>query len=929
MVDNRPRAYLLQQQDEVGAGRKGLLAALILAQIAVLAFLVSAMLGRNPPSILQLLILLVLAQLFRALNDKIYLPTLATRGDAAVLRVYAGAFRPLLTCTIWVALAVLTWLQFGAQVAVVGGLVLVGIGLRTLINLRRATGGLLRWRDIQLMNSLLAFVSQADVEARRGELAAARELQDRAANHPAVRKHPKVLHTIAMQRAAWALVQGDHALAERQFKDAAEYLRKHTDRSALGEALTGLGNLYLAQERYAEARAVMTEALRVAGGKMYRLNRVRIEYNLAVICVQTDDTEAALSHALEARTLSRQWGAFTVLGNACDVLAGVAAEAGRPDEADAYLAEAAEAYRQDDAGPNSWTRHHLMRAIVFTVRGDEVHALDAYLLMIRLLSEVRAGWGWRDAQAHLTRVMGEQELTAVRLAHARYDRGDDSAVDFLTEVMDLSSRTALRQVLRGGIATDDRADDLQPDLVRLLGEIASYEDAISGQQSAQPGADQPDDRERKGLVSLAAYERLESLVSIRFRRMFQGTAPPASGAPAGRVPPGSHLLQARLFDDDGSVVITGIWTSPDGVRVPYLHTATDRQASIIRDFIVPAPRRAAGDGVEGGAGESVDGAAGALPTTFRAQNGEWGTSRHFRRLRTPKWGQWSELAALLLPAGLLTLLSRSDPDGDVPHLLIVPDPVLWRVPWAVLAVRNDGADRFLADHAILSYLPSLALLDDTAPDVEQQSHGPAAAYLADVDADGIRIEKEALTSAYGDTVEFLPTPEALLSVLRDCGTRSPLRLLAVSVHGNGSPGLAHALALTDGTELSAARMLALRFPPLLLINACLSAELDQRQGTDPLGIPTVALCRGAETVLGGLFPLPDGTAANPEYSHATATIVSHLYGLLSAGVPPSIALRRAQRRWRESRPEAPPVLWAGLVALGVDSRVPAGTSGGS
>ncbi|MEV4824188.1 CHAT domain-containing protein [Micromonospora sp. NPDC049274] len=927
MVDNRPRAYTVQRQDEVGAGRKGLLAALILAQIAVLVVLVNAMLGRNQPSILQLVILLALAQLFRILNDKIYLPTLATRGDAVVLRVYASAFRPLLTCTIWGALAYLTWLQFGTRVAVVGALVLVGIGLQTRIKLWRATGGLLRWRDIQLMDSLLAFVSQAEGEARRGELAAARELQDRAANHPAVRKYPKVLHSIAMQRAAWALGQGDHALAERQFKAAVEYLRKHPDRSALGEALLGLGNLYLAQERYAEARASMTEAIDVAGGKMYRLNRVRIEYNLAVICVQTDDTEAALSHALEARTLSRQWGALTVLGNACDLLAGLAAETGRPAEADTYLAEAAEAYRQDDAGPHVWIRHHLARATVFTLTGDEVRALDAYLLMIRLLSEVRAGWGWRDAQAHLTRVMGEQELTAVRLAHERYDRGDESAVDFLAEVMDLSSRTALRQVLRGGIAADDRADDIQPDLVRLLGEIASYEDAISGQQTGQPVANQPDDLEQKKSVSLAAYERLESLVSIRFRRMFQGTAPQASGAPAGRIPPGSHLLQARLFDDDGSVVITGIWTSPDGVRVPYLHTATDRQASIIRDFIVQAPRRLAG--VEGGAGESVDGAAGALPTAFRAQNGEWGTSRHFRRLRTPKWGQWSELAALLLPPGLLTILGRSDPDGDVPHLLIVPDPVLWRVPWAVLAVRNDGADRFLADHAILSYLPSLALLEDTAADVEQQSHGRAAAYLADVNADGIRMEEEALTSAYGDAVEFLPTPEALLSVLRDRGTRSPLRLLAVSVHGNGSPGLAHALKLTDGTELSAARMLALRFPPLLLINACLSADLDQRQGTDPLGIPTVALCRGAETVLGGLFPLPDGTAGNPEYSHATATILSHLYGLLSSGVPPSIALRRAQRRWRESRPEAPPVFWAGLVALGVDSRIPAGTSGGS
>ncbi|MGC4785018.1 CHAT domain-containing protein [Micromonospora zamorensis] len=925
MVDSAPQAYKLEQQGEVSAGRQGLLAALIVAQIAILTLLVSVILSQKSPSVLQLLTLFIVAQLSRSLNDKVYLPSLATRGDAAVLRIYGSAFRPLLTCTSWAALAYCTWLQFGTQVTVIGGLVLVGLGLKTRMNLWRATGGLLRWRDIQLMDSLLKFVAQADVEARRGELAAARELQDRAANHPAIRKFPKVLHSIAMQRAAWALVQGDHALAERQFKAAVEYLSEHKDPSALGEALTGLGNLYLAQERYDEARASMTQAISVAGGKMYRLNRVRIEYNLAVICVQTDDNAAAVSHALEARALSRKWRAFTVLGNVCDLLAGVAADEGGSDEADTYLLEAAEAYRMDNAGPNSWIRHHLMRATVFTLRGDEVRALEAYLVMMRLVSEVRAGWGWRDAQAHLVSAMGEQELIALRLAHDRYERGDDAALDFLAEVMDLSSRTALRQILRGGIAVNGQADDIQPELARLLGEIASYEDAFSDEESATGS---PGDLERKGLVSLAAYERLESLVSIRFRRMFQGTAQTVPGTPAGRVPPGSHLLQARLFDDDGALVITGIWTSPDGVRVPYLHTATDRQASIIRDFMRAPGRQAANDS-DGHADRATDEAAGSLPTAFRAQADGWEDSRHYRRLATRKWNQWSELAALLLPAGLLSILSRSDPYGEVPHLLIVPDPVLWRVPWAALAVENEGTDRFLADHATLSYLPSLALADEAASDAEAMSHGPAAAYLANVNPDGMNIEREALTSAYGDAVEFLTTPETLLSVLRDGDARSPLRLLAMTVHGNGSPGLAHALALDDGIELSAARMLGLRFPPLLLINACLSAELDQRQGTDPLGIPTVALCRGAETVLGGLFPLPDGVAKKkPEYSHPTAAILGHLYGLLSSGVPPSVALRRAQRQWRESRPEAPPVLWAGLVVLGVN-RSPSDMLGGS
>ncbi|MEU8845294.1 CHAT domain-containing protein [Streptomyces sp. NPDC048564] len=104
-------------------------------------------------------------------------------------------------------------------------------------------------------------------------------------------------------------------------------------------------------------------------------------------------------------------------------------------------------------------------------------------------------------------------------------------------------------------------------------------------------------------------------------------------------------------------------------------------------------------------------------------------------------------------------------------------------------------------------------------------------------------------------------------------------------------------------------------PRTLLINACLSAELDERRGTDPLGIPTVALCRGAETVIGGIFPLPDGRAKNPRYSHPTARILAILYRLLATGVPPSTALRSAQRQYRAEVGPVPPRLWAGLVSI--------------
>jgi CHAT domain-containing protein len=86
--------------------------------------------------------------------------------------------------------------------------------------------------------------------------------------------------------------------------------------------------------------------------------------------------------------------------------------------------------------------------------------------------------------------------------------------------------------------------------------------------------------------------------------------------------------------------------------------------------------------------------------------------------------------------------------------------------------------------------------------------------------------------------------------------------------------------------------------------------MDKRVGTEPIGIPSVMLCRGASTVIGGLYPLPDG----PGTGHATATILGRFYALHAQGARPAWALRRAQQRWRAEH-ESAPYTWAGLTAL--------------
>jgi hypothetical protein len=134
----------------------------------------------------------------------------------------------------------------------------------------------------------------------------------------------------------------------------------------------------------------------------------------------------------------------------------------------------------------------------------------------------------------------------------------------------------------------------------------------------------------------------------------------------------------------------------------------------------------------------------------------------------------------------------------------------------------------------------------------------------------------------------------------------------MTVHGDSRAGLAHSLILDPATRvrLSAARMMSFRFPRTVVVGACFSGDLDKRLGTDPTGIPTVMLCRGASTVIGGLFPLADGPGAG----HATAYILSSLYHHLAAGAEAPWALRKALRWWRTER-DSTPVSWAGIAAI--------------
>ena len=138
-------------------------------------------------------------------------------------------------------------------------------------------------------------------------------------------------------------------------------------------------------------------------------------------------------------------------------------------------------------------------------------------------------------------------------------------------------------------------------------------------------------------------------------------------------------------------------------------------------------------------------------------------------------------------------------------------------------------------------------------------------------------------------------------------------VLSLSVHGFDSPGLAHSLALTEDISLSGLDIMRAVFPRILMLNACFSTSLDPRRGVEPVGLGTLALCRGAEAVVGGQFPLPDGE--DDEYGFATSAIVASVYQSLSRGDDLAESVRSAQAEWLNEHPDAPPFWWAGWMVL--------------
>ena len=267
----------------------------------------------------------------------------------------------------------------------------------------------------------------------------------------------------------------------------------------------------------------------------------------------------------------------------------------------------------------------------------------------------------------------------------------------------------------------------------------------------------------------------------------------------------------------------------------------------------------------------------------------------------PQQPELAELGAAVLPPGLVAALQS----GVNPPLIISTGSLLGPVPVAALRI----GDRYLAEQAQLSLVPSLALWASLRTRPARTGRGTLT--FLDPGLPASRREGEALRAALPPA--YLVGARQLRAELADAS-----RYAAVVISAHGTPpaasprsdeslawraGLGQGLVLGDDDRLTAAdcSLPSARraHHPVMLVRAArgphrgrATRPADRRPG-------------GRRAPGAGLVDIGDSP---------TATLMSAFYQGLSAGLTPAAALQRAQVRLLRSR--TTPGTWAGLSIVG-------------
>ncbi len=260
--------------------------------------------------------------------------------------------------------------------------------------------------------------------------------------------------------------------------------------------------------------------------------------------------------------------------------------------------------------------------------------------------------------------------------------------------------------------------------------------------------------------------------------------------------------------------------------------------------------------------------------------------------------------------------------ADVQHLVLVPDGVLWRVPFQAL---RPAAGSYLIERMTVSYAPSLAARAALQARAATRTMRPTTRLLALGDPilpaelkrpalPQARREVNAIAALYGNSggrvfVGAEATPDVLRSHAADAS------VLHIATHGvleDAAPMSSHVLLAGSEARFEARDWLDLKLnADLVVLSACQTARGALGGGEGIIGLTWGVFASGASSAIVSQWEVDSASTTS-----LMIALHKHLIAQQDGIVAPADALRAAATSMLADARYRHPFYWAGFVAIG-------------
>lgn len=241
------------------------------------------------------------------------------------------------------------------------------------------------------------------------------------------------------------------------------------------------------------------------------------------------------------------------------------------------------------------------------------------------------------------------------------------------------------------------------------------------------------------------------------------------------------------------------------------------------------------------------------------------------------------------------------------RLLVMPFNYLHNFPFHALPSVRAALDGGALQEVV--YVPSVRMALPVEPPGASTSYGRCV-FVGYTEYDDLPLEAERsiVQSRFEDTTVLVGRDATVTNVLAALGQ---CEVLHVCAHATADQERRQVgIRLHDG-DLGVREILSMAtvLPRLIVANTCISgvSMRESPNGDQPLSLPTAALIRGTQSVVGTLWKVRDDVAVR---------FAQAFYHALDAGgaTPPGRAVAEAQRVLRDANPEL--ALWAAHATFG-------------